>query len=147
MRNGGLRAIIVVARLSGVGWLASHADHAAWFAFGLSSRPKIVGDQEIGEAEPVLQVAQEVEDLRLDRHVEGRGRLVANDEIGAHGDCARDRDALALAAGEFVRKLPRVGSVETDELKAVRRPEPRSPAFPSRPLRSRGRETPGSAQR
>ena len=77
---------------------------------------EVVGDHQIGEAEPVLQIAHEVENLGLDRHVEGRGRLVADDEIGVGGDRARNRDSLALAAGEFVRKLARVGSMKADEL-------------------------------
>ncbi len=78
-----------------------------------------MGDQEIGEAEPLLQVAHEVEDLRLDRDVERRGRLVADDEIGVGGDRAGDRDALALTAGKFVRKLGRVGGMEADEFEQL----------------------------
>jgi hypothetical protein len=76
---------------------------------------EIVGDEEIGEAEPVLQITHQIEDLRLDGHVEGRGRLVADDEIGVGGDRPRNRDPLALAAGEFVRKLAPVGRMEADE--------------------------------
>src|SRR5262249_42447701 len=36
-------------------------------------------------------------------HVERAHRLVANDEVGAHRQGARDADALTLAAGELVR--------------------------------------------
>jgi hypothetical protein len=39
---------------------------------------QIVGDQEIGQPEPILQVAHQVENLRLDRDVERRGRFVAD---------------------------------------------------------------------
>ena len=48
-------------------------------------------------------VAQQIDDLRLDQHVERAGRLVEHDEGRLQHDGARDRDALALAAGEFVR--------------------------------------------
>ena len=64
---------------------------------------EIVGDEDVGEAEPLLQVAQQVEDLRADRDVERRHRLVADDQLRLDRERAGDRDALALAAGEFVR--------------------------------------------
>ena len=51
----------------------------------------------------MLQVAQEIDDLGLDQHVERAGRLVEDDEGGLQHHRARHRDALALAAGEFVR--------------------------------------------
>ena len=64
---------------------------------------EVVGDEQIGEPELVLQVHQQVDDLRLDRHVERRHRLVADDQFGIERQRAGDADALALAAGEFVR--------------------------------------------
>ena len=54
---------------------------------------QIVGDEEVGEAEPLLQVLQQVDDLALDRHVERRDRLVADDDARldarARGRCRR----------------------------------------------------------
>ncbi len=64
---------------------------------------EIVRDEEIGEAQLRLQVGEEVEDLRLDRDVERRDRLVGDDELRREHERAGDRDALALAAGEHVR--------------------------------------------
>ena len=43
---------------------------------------------------------------RAHRDIECRNRLFANNEFGPQGECAGDADALALAAGEFVR-MPR----------------------------------------
>ena len=43
---------------------------------------EIVRDEEIGEAEPAAQLHEQVQHLRLDRDVERRHRLVADDEIG-----------------------------------------------------------------
>ena len=76
---------------------------------------EVVADEEVGQAQPVLQVAHQVEDLRLHGDVERRGRLVADDEVGLGRQRAGDGDALALAAGELVRVLRAVGGVEADE--------------------------------
>ena len=43
---------------------------------------QIVGDEQVRQPELVLQVREQVEDLRLDRHVERRHRLVADDQPG-----------------------------------------------------------------
>ena len=64
---------------------------------------KIVRNENVGQAEPPLQVAQQIEDLRADRDIERRDRLVADDELRLDRERAGDRDALALAAGKFVR--------------------------------------------
>src|SRR5690606_6416815 len=59
---------------------------------------EIVRDDEIGNAEALLQPLQQVEDLRADRNVEGRGRLVEHDNFRLGRQRARYRDALALPA-------------------------------------------------
>ena len=64
---------------------------------------EVVGDEEIGEAELALEVLQEVQYLGLHGDVEGRHRLVADEELGLQGERTRDADALALSAGEAVR--------------------------------------------
>src|SRR5258708_5730772 len=50
-----------------------------------------------------IAVGARVQDLRLHAHVDGRGRLVEEDEARLQRQGAGDGDALALAAGEFVR--------------------------------------------
>ena len=89
----------------------------------------VVGDEQIGEAELALQVAQQVDDLRLHRDVERRDRLVADDQARVERQRAGDADALALAAGEFVR-------VAVERLGAAARPCRPAPR-PAR--RARGR--------
>ena len=64
---------------------------------------EVVRDEEIGQAALALQCFQQIDDLPLDRHVERRHRLVADDELRLDRERARDADALALAAGELVR--------------------------------------------
>ena len=63
-----------------------------------------------------LQVGEQVEDLRLDGHVERGGRLVGDQQARPVGDGARDHGALALAAGELVRigsgALLRIGEAD-----------------------------------
>ena len=63
-----------------------------------------------------LQIAQEVDHLPLHRPVEGRSRLVENDDLRLQDDRAGDRDALALSAGEFMRIAVARGGVEADFL-------------------------------
>ena len=73
-----------------------------------------MGDEEVGDAEVRLQILQKVEDLRLDRYVERGDRLIANDELRAQRDGARDADALALPAGELVGIAIDMLRVESD---------------------------------
>ena len=61
-----------------------------------------VRDEQVREAEALLEVVEEVQHLRLDRDVERRHRLVAHDELRVHRQSARDAHALTLAAGELV---------------------------------------------
>ena len=49
------------------------------------------------------QRLEQVEDLRLDRHVERGGRLVEDQQLRLGRERARDQRALAHAAGELVR--------------------------------------------
>ena len=80
---------------------------------------QVVRDEDVGQAELLLQVFEQVDHLRLDRHVERGHRLVADDELGAHRQRARDADALALAAGELVRVAPHVVGAQADGLEQL----------------------------
>ena len=64
---------------------------------------QVVRDEQVRQAELALQVHQQVDDLRLDRHVERGDRLVADDQLRVERQRPRDADALPLAAGELVR--------------------------------------------
>ena len=67
----------------------------------------VVGDEKVGQAELALQLFEQIEDLRLHADVQGRGRLVADDQLRLHRQRAGDGSALALAAAEFVREAQR----------------------------------------
>src|ERR1044072_1077802 len=81
---------------------------------------EIVRDEDVGKAEPPLQVAQQVEHLRADRHIERRDGLVAHDQLWVDGERARDHDALALAAGKFVRIARREARLQPDHVEQFR---------------------------
>ena len=63
---------------------------------------EVVGDEDVSEAQLVLQVVQEVDHLRADRDVQGGDRLVRDDQLGVEGERPGHPDPLALAAGELV---------------------------------------------
>src|SRR5262249_55636129 len=50
----------------------------------------------------LLELAQQIDDLGLDRHVERRRRLVEHDETRPQHHHPRDGDPLSLATGELV---------------------------------------------
>ena len=64
---------------------------------------QVVRDEQVREAELLLQLLQQVDDLRLNRNVQCRHRLVRNDEIRLGGDRSGDSYPLPLAPGELVR--------------------------------------------
>ena len=80
---------------------------------------QVVRDEEVGQAEVVLQPHQQVQHLRLDRDVERRDRLVGDDELGLHRERPGDADALALPAAELARPRGRRARRQPDTLEQV----------------------------
>src|SRR4029453_1944421 len=58
--------------------------------------------EKVGQRELVLELLQQVDDLRLNGDVERRDGLVGDDEVRIDRQCAGDPDPLALPAGELV---------------------------------------------
>ena len=58
-----------------------------------------------GDLQPLAQLVEQVDDLRLDRRVERGDRLVGDQHLRADGERPRDADALALAAAQRVRQV------------------------------------------
>ena len=77
---------------------------------------QVVRDEDDRQPELVLELREQVDDLRLDRDVERGDRLVGDDQLRLQRDRARDADALALAAGELVREAVVVLGVEADDV-------------------------------
>jgi hypothetical protein len=76
-----------------------HDDHVVAH---LGDHAEVVRDEHDRHAELPLERQHEVEDLRLDRDVERRGRLVGDEERRVAGERHRDHDPLAHAARELV---------------------------------------------
>ena len=76
---------------------------------------EVVGNKEVGEVKFFLEVHQKVDDLGLDRHIEGTDRFVADDKLRFDSEGAGDADALALASAKFVGEAAGVGRVEADK--------------------------------
>src|SRR5690349_9292929 len=77
---------------------------------------QVMGDKEKSETELLLQVLQQIDHLGLDRDVERRDRLVADDELRLHRERSRDADALTLPAGKFMRIAAHVIGLQPDGL-------------------------------
>src|SRR5699024_9647699 len=94
----------IVVQLIAIGQLDDLAEIHHGDPYGdVSNDRKVVGDEEIGQPELVLQILEQVDDLRLNRDIERGNRLVADDEIRICGERAGDADTLSLTAGELVR--------------------------------------------
>ena len=78
-----------------------------------------MGDEDVRQAELVLEVLEQVDDTGLDRHVERRDRLVEHDQRRVQRQRPGDADALALATRELVREAAGVVGGEPDELEQV----------------------------
>jgi len=77
---------------------------------------EIVGNEEVSKVELFLEVHQKVDDLSLNRDIEGTDWFVANDELRFDGEGPGNADALALASAKFVGEAASVGRVEADKL-------------------------------
>ena len=60
-------------------------------------------DDDDRRAELAAQAGHDFEHLRLNRHVERRGGLVGDQELGVAGHGHGDHDALSHTTGELVR--------------------------------------------
>ena len=76
---------------------------------------EVVGDKEVSKVELFLEIHQKVDDLGLDRDIEGTDRFVADDKLRFDGEGTGDADALALASAKFVGEAAGVGRVEADK--------------------------------
>ncbi len=70
---------------------------------GLGDHAHVVRDQHHRCAALTAHALEQLDDLRLDRHVERGGRLVGHDQLGLGRQRQRDHHALAHAARELVR--------------------------------------------
>ncbi|BCH35046.1 hypothetical protein MesoLjLc_69760 [Mesorhizobium sp. L-8-10] len=69
----------------------------------MANDPQVMADEQEAEPELLLNIHEQIDDLRLDGHVERRDRLIANQKRGFWRERPRKHDALALAAGKLMR--------------------------------------------
>jgi hypothetical protein len=105
-----LHALAAIHHQDGVRQLGDHA--------------QVVGDDDDRGVELVLQIADQVEDLRLDGHVERGGRLVGDQQLRVADQRHGDHGALPHPAGELVRVVvdPALGLRDADPAQHVDRP-------------------------
>ena len=91
---------------------------------GLRDHAEIVGDEEHRQVIGRAHLPEEVENLRLNRDVERRRRLVCDHQRGPAGQGEGDQHALPHAAGELVRVVvhSRGGVRNPDRLEQLDRP-------------------------
>src|SRR2546425_7488953 len=63
---------------------------------------EVVGNEKVGDSEFPLDAVEEVEDLSLNRGIEGGGRFVENHEARPYRKRPGDRDSLRLPATQLV---------------------------------------------
>src|SRR5436190_3670283 len=90
-------------RADGAGFDDAAAVHDGDAIRRLRDDAEVVRDEQLRQVQRRLHLAQQIEDLRLDRDVERRRRLVGDDERRLAGERERDHDALPHAARELMR--------------------------------------------
>ena len=83
---------------------------------------QVVGDDDVGQLEFALEILEQVDDLGLDGNVQGRNRLIGDDQLGVEGQRPRNADPLTLAAAELVGVAPQVLGVQSDPCQQIDRP-------------------------
>ena len=123
-RGGEQRArVVALGILEQVGGVAGLHDlavpHHQQAARERGDAAQIVRDEKIGKVALPLQVAEQIDHLRLDQHVERACGLVEHDESRLEHDGARHRNALPLPAGEFMGKAEACFGIEPDFVQCV----------------------------
>ena len=67
----------------------------------MGNNPEIVGNHQVSELSLLLQFCQQIEDLRLHRHIQRRRRLIQQQYLRLKNQRSGYRHALPLPAGEL----------------------------------------------
>ena len=82
----------------------------------------VVRHKQVRQPALALQLLQQVDNLRLNRHIQRRHRLVAHDNLRIKNQRARQADALPLTTGELVRITVEMLRPQADLRHDVQRP-------------------------
>jgi hypothetical protein len=72
--------------------------------------------KQVRQIEPLLQILEEIQDLRLDGHIESRDRFIGDNELRIERKRPCDTYALSLPSGKRVRVSSQILAVEIDQL-------------------------------
>ena len=61
-----------------------------------------MGNKHVGKAHIILEIHQQVEDLRLKGHIQGRYRLITDNKLGIYGKGPGNSDPLTPSAVQLV---------------------------------------------
>ena len=78
--------------------------------------PQVMRDKEEGDLQSLLQILEQVDDLRLYRHIQRRDRFIRHNQLGVQREGAGNADALALPTTESVGVTAEVLGGKTDQL-------------------------------
>jgi len=78
---------------------------------------QVMGDDDDGHAQLLLQIHHQFQDLRLNGDVQSRGRLVGDQQLRLAGQGDGDHDSLPHASGQLIGILlePLLGLVDADQ--------------------------------
>src|SRR3972149_10971351 len=111
----------VLIQLFGSGYLYNTSQvHHGYAGADVAYHGEVMGDEEIGQPQALLEFLQEVDDLGLNRDVQRGNRLVANNQRWTTGKGASDADTLPLTAAELMRDAllhPRVKTADAEQLR------------------------------
>ena len=83
---------------------------------------QVMADEQVGQAQFLLEILEQVDDLRLDAHVERTHRFIADNKPGLHRQGPGDPNSLPLTAAEFPGSPSEIIRVQPYFLEQGRRP-------------------------
>ncbi len=87
----------------------------------MADQREVVADDQIGQAQFTLQVAEQVDHLALDGDVEPGSRFVRHDEFRRQSQRPCDADPTCLAAAQLMRVASGESSGQADQIEQPRR--------------------------
>src|SRR5688572_21417439 len=103
--------------------------HDGYPVADMLDHPQVMRDKQVGQMHLLLQLLQEIDDLRLNRNVQRRYRFIADDKLGTDTERAGDADTLALTAAELMRVTTIMVLAQTDLTKQFDDPISFGPAL------------------
>ena len=119
----GVRVLGVLVELIPAGYLDDLAQvHYRDSVGDVPHDRQVVGDEEVGEVEALLEGTEQVDDLGLNGDVESGDGLVADDEGRVYSQRAGNANPLALAAAELVGVAVHHVGIEAHDLEQLLHP-------------------------